>query len=136
MENCTYEELEHTAEVGIRVRAATPAELFVCAARAMLAFIGTQAAEHTACRPVVIEALDSQTLLVDWLNELLYLFETSGETYDQIRIFDWQPTRLEAALAGGRPTGPPQHSIKAVTYHGLRLVEESDGWQADIYFDV
>lgn len=136
MVDCTYEELDHTAEVGIRVRASTPAALFVCAARGMFALIGAQPAGHTTWRAVVIEALDSETLLVDWLSELLYLYETTGETYNQIEIIAWEPTRMEAALAGGVPANPPLHAIKAVTYHGLQLVEEPDGWRAEVYFDV
>jgi SHS2 domain-containing protein len=136
MIHCDYEELEHTAEIGLRVRAAIPAALFACAATAMFALIGAQPGEERARRAVTIESSDAESLLVDWLSDLIALHERTGEIYDQVEITRWTPTRLEAAVVGRAARTPPSTSIKAVTYHGLRLTEEAGGWLAEIYFDV
>jgi SHS2 domain-containing protein len=133
---CAYEELAHTSEVGIRVRAATPARLFACAAAGMFALLGVRSGERPVRRELVIESLDAESLLVDWLSELLYLYESTGAVYDQVDVTQWAPTRLEAVATGGAPTGSPLRAIKAVTYHGLRLAEEDSGWLAEVYFDV
>jgi len=136
MIRCDYEELEHTAEIGLRVRAATPAALFACAATGMFALIDAQPGEQRVRHVVTIESSDAESLLVDWLSELLYWHERGGEIYDQPEITRWSPTRLEAIVVGRAARTPPSTSIKAVTYHGLRLAEEADGWVAEIYFDV
>jgi SHS2 domain-containing protein len=136
MTACDYEELAHTAEVGLRVRAGSPAALFICAATGMFAITGAQPGERTLRRVVAIESLDAESLLVDWLSELIYLYEISGAVYDHGEITSWTPTRLEAVIVGGTPAAPPLRSIKAVTYHGLRLAEEAGGWLAEVYFDI
>jgi SHS2 domain-containing protein len=136
MIGCDYEELSHTAEVGLRVRAGTPAALFMCAAAGMSAIMGAQPGERDVRREVVVESLDAESLLVDWLSELIYLHEITGAIYDQGEITNWTPTRLEATVVGGAPASPPQRSIKAVTYYGLRLAEEAGGWLAEVYFDI
>jgi len=81
MMRCDYEELEHTAEIGLRVRAATPAALFACAATGMFALIDAQPGEQRMRHVVTIESSDAESLLVDWLSELLYWHERDGEIY-------------------------------------------------------
>src|SRR5437868_2340932 len=136
MTECNYEELSHTAEIGLRVYADTPAALFACMANAMFALTGAQPGQRNIRRAITVAAPDSESLLVDWLNELLYWHEVTDEVYDQSEVTSWAPTRLEAVAVGGAPATPPQRSIKAVTYHGLRLAEEDGGWLAEVYFDV
>ncbi len=133
---CEYQELAHTAEVGLRVRAATSAALFACAAQGLFALIGAEPGDHSVRRIVTVKSFDAESLLVDWLSELLYLYETTGEAYDRVAITTWAPTHLMAEVEGGLPAQPPLRSLKAITYHGLRLIEESDGWLADVYFDI
>lgn len=130
------EELSHTADVGLRARGATPAELFSCLAVGMFGLIGPRPETRDRRRTVTVESLDAESLIVDWLSELLYLHETTGEVYDHCTITRWAPTKLEAVVEGGPPAGSPLRSIKAVTYHGLRLQEEPGGWLAEVYFDI
>lgn len=136
MIDCSYEELGHTAEVGMRVRAATPESLFACAARGLFEIAGVAPGAERVERCVMVASLDAESLLVDWLSELIYLYETTGEVYDQIAIDSWTPERLAATLRGGRAVAPPARSIKAVTYYGLRLEHADDGWLAEVYFDI
>jgi SHS2 domain-containing protein len=136
MTDCSYEELSHTAEVGMRVRAATRESLFGCAARGLFMIAGVEASSEPVQRTITIESIDPQSLLVDWLSELIYLHETTGEVYEAIAIDSWTPTRLTAMLSGGRATEPVARSIKAVTYYGLRLEQTEDGWLAEVYFDI
>ncbi|HBY97593.1 MAG: archease [Ardenticatenaceae bacterium] len=136
MTECDYEELSHTAEVGLRVRGAAPAALFACAAIGMFGLIGGRPGNRDRRRLVTVESLDAESLLVDWLSELLYLHETTGEVYDHCEVTTWLPTRLEAVIEGGRLAGQPLRAIKAVTYHGLRLYEAGGAWVAEVYFDI
>ncbi|HEY3230147.1 MAG TPA: archease [Roseiflexaceae bacterium] len=136
MTRCDYEELEHTAEIGLRVRAATPAALFACAATGMFALVGAQAGEQRTRHVMTVDSIDIESLLVDWLSDLLALHEHTGDIYHQPEITHWTPARLDALVVGYAARTSPSMSIKAVTYHGLRLAEENDGWLAEIYFDV
>jgi len=133
---CQIEELSHTAEVGLRVRAATPGDLFACAALGMFQLIGVPPGIQRQRHSVVVESFDAVSLLVDWLSELLYLHETTGAVFDRCDVASWTPTRLVAVVAGGRPATRPERAIKAVTYAGLQLVEDDQAWRVDVYFDV
>lgn len=137
--DCAYEELGHTSEIGIRLTAATAPALFSCAAQAMF-HLATPVDEATIeieqSRTITVTSADSESLLVDWLNELLYLYETSGVVFRQFTIAAWAPTQLEATVAGGRTETPPAMHIKAVTYHQLAVEERDEEWQAQVFFDI
>lgn len=135
---CRIEELGHTADIGLRIRADSPRALFACAGQAMFDLAGakTDNAGPSNQRSVVVTSIDVESLLVDWLSELLYLHETTGEVYTDCLVTSWSPTRLEATVEGGPPAQPPILHIKAVTYHQLRVVEEEGGWLAQVYFDI
>lgn len=137
-EECHSEELAHTAEVGLRLRAGSSEAIFGCAARAMFTMLGALADDENLITPrfVAVESMDAESLLVDWLNELLYQHEINGEIYPHCRITSWEPTRLEAILHGYKMAAPPIMHIKAVTYHQLQLTKEEEGWTAVIFFDI
>lgn len=133
---CVYEELAHTADVGMRVRAPTPDALFACAARSLVALSGAAPDRPIQQRQVTVEAVDAESLLVEWLNELLYLSESAGAVVADVQVTRWTPTAMAAEVWLAPPATPPRGAIKAVTYHRLRLVEESEGWLAEYYVDV
>ena len=135
-ETCRYEELAHTADVGMRVHGATPGALFACAALSLFALMGAEPGEPTEWQRLELVADDTESLLVAWLNELLYLNETSGEVLADVRVVAWTPSSIIADILCAPPRMPPQTMIKAVTYHRLRIVEQSTGWLADYYVDV
>ena len=80
-QGCRYEELAHTAEVGVRVDAASADALYACAARAMFALLHMEPdrdADDVRPSTSSVESVDAESLMVDWLGELLYLHETTG----------------------------------------------------------
>lgn len=85
---------------------------------------------------VSLTAVDAESLLVDWLNELLYLHETTGDVFTRYELAAWSPTRLEATVSGGPPAQRPRLHIKAVTYHQLHVAQTAVGWTADVFFDI
>ncbi len=135
---CRIEELEHTAEIGVRVRAATPANLFACAGLAL-----GRLAESISSQPgelrtleVSVDSSDVESLMVDWLSEIVYLQETSGHSFQSIDVTLWSPTHLEARLTGSRSADAPRLHFKGVTYHSLRVEPEGSGWVAEVFFDI
>jgi SHS2 domain-containing protein len=138
MAHCLIEELGHTSEIGLRVRADAPEQLFACTAQAMFGLMRarpdtSRAAEH---QRVTIDSIDGESLMVDWLSELLYLHEISGAIFNEITILRWTATHLEAQISGYPPSDPIEVHIKAVTYHQLLIQANADGWVAQLFFDI
>ena len=133
-----FEEIEHTADLALRVCGSDLPELFVNAASGMFHLMhcepghgGRRVSHH-----IVLKANDLETLLVDWLNELLYLSEAEQELYDVFDITHLQDTCLEA-FVHGMTDHPPQRGIKAVTFFDLDVNRDQAGcYQTTITFDV
>ena len=135
-----YETFEHTADIGLRARAADLNTLFAEAAKAFFSVIVENPAEIRATDefPVSVEADQLDDLLYDWLAELLYLFDTQ---HVLLREFDVtvQENRVTATVRG-EPVDEQRHQldmeVKAITYHELKVEREGDGWLAEVIVDL
>jgi len=129
-------EVEHTADRAFAVRGRDLAELFAHAAQA-LGVIQGQAAEtqETVDREVEVSGVDRETLLVNWLNEILYLEDVHQESYSRFQVAAISETFLRACLHG-RPNASSRRTIKAVTFHGLKIEQLTEGWEATLVVDV
>ncbi len=117
-----FEEVEHTADIAIRVWGDNLAELFANAAYGMacqMADPGTVA--RTTERLIELEAYDAETLLVTWLGELLYLSERDGCVFVDFDVHQVTPTYLRATARGG-PAHEWRRHVKAATFSGLEIV--------------
>ena len=131
-----FEEIDHTADLAIRAYGRDMSELFANAAHGMFALMAEPFVEKPAReREVLLETTDYESLLVDWLNELIYLHEVEGETYSQFTFETLSPTKLKAHVTGG-PTKSKTRAIKAATFHNLAIEETASGLVATIVFDV
>ena len=135
----SFEFIDHTADVGIRVEAPTLEDLFETAGLAFTEVVTS--AESLDCsveQRFKLEEDNIETLLVSWLQELLYLLDTEELVFSrfQVRLHDCS---LEAT-AWGEVFDPDRHmiktEIKAVTYHQLEVAESDQGWQAQVIFDI
>jgi riboflavin kinase/FMN adenylyltransferase len=131
-----YEEIEHTADLAMRAYGRDLRELFVNAAYGMFDLMAEPAPdEPLRRREVALEGSDHEALLVDWLNELIYLHEVEGETYTRFTIQYLSSAALRASVEGGA-TGRKTKAIKAATFHDLSIRETKAGYEATIVFDV
>ena len=132
-----FEEIDHTADLCLRARGATLEELFANAARGMFHLMRCEPGvrPHRMSRHILLQAGDLEALLVDWLNELLYLAEAEQELFDTYDITHLGETRLEATVRGATDHAP-QRGIKAATFFDLEVTHSSTGYQATITFDV
>lgn len=132
----SFEEIEHTADWAYRVRSKTLAELFVAAAFGLYSLVEMELVPKTQItRSIQIKAIDYESLLVAWLNELLYYHESEGLGFEQIQIEHLDETSLQAQITGA-PTQQWLKEIKAVTYHNLSIRETEWGWEVTIVLDV
>ena len=142
--NTCFEEIEHTADIAIRVWGHDLAELLANGAYGMACQMAdpdeieqtdsgklSPSVEHL----VELEAYDAETLLVTWLGELLYLSERDGCVFTDFDMLEVTPTRLRA-IARGRPVMGYGRHIKAVTFSDLEIVHTGAGYETTIVFDV
>jgi SHS2 domain-containing protein len=130
-----FEEIEHTADWAFRAYGRDQKELFENAAYALFALEGASGKPSTVTGQVEVRGIDYESLLVNWLSELLFLQETRGETYSLFTIAKMTQTMLSASIYGA-PSAPLNKFVKAVTYHDLRVEQTSAGWQATVVVDV
>ena len=135
-----FDILEHTADIGFRAWGASPAELFQNAACAMMAIAAdTDSIEEREELSVELTAEDYESLMVDWLSEVLYLFDASRFAARRFVVDEISPRGLRARLLG-EPRDPQRHPweliVKAVTYHELKVVEKNGRWETEVYLDI
>ncbi|MHB9024576.1 MAG: archease [Armatimonadota bacterium] len=127
--------LKHTADIAIRVWGPDLPALFANAATALFDIMAESPAEESVSHEVIVSSLDREALLVDWLNELIFLHEVNGETYNRFIITVISPSELQATVIGGR-TRRKLKTVKAATYHDLSIRDTAEGVEAHIVFDV
>ncbi|MEK7817158.1 MAG: archease, partial [Actinomycetota bacterium] len=114
-----FEIIEHTADIGIRAFGSSEREVFQNAAAGMFSLICDSATvAETEEFEIEVEAEDRETLLVEWLNELLYIYDSRRVLLKRFEVFELGETRLRGA-AYGEPLDLSRHAlvtdIKAVT---------------------
>lgn len=135
-----YETFEHTADLGLRIRSADQDTLFAEAGAALFSAI---VEDLRSVRPerrieVVLPADDIDYLLFDWLKALLYRFDTEHMLFSKFQ------THVAADGLRGEAWGETldrnrhhlEHEVKAITYHGLFVRPNPQGWEAEIIVDI
>lgn len=138
------EPLDHTADVGVELDASSLDELYAGAAVALtdiLTDAGTVAAERSL--DVRLAACDPELLMVEWLEELVYLYDTEAFLVGRAEVVAENRGEAGWELAGtlfGEPLDPERHpvkvAIKGVTYHGLEVRREGGRFRARVIFDI
>jgi SHS2 domain-containing protein len=137
-----YHQLDHTADLGLLVRAPTAEQLFERMAAALFdVMLEDIDAVDSGVRSIeiAVEAPDREALLVTWLNELIGVAAREEVVLSEFEISEMDVDRL-AARVGGEPLDPARHryetEVKAATYHYLLVSEDDDGWSGRVILDV
>ena len=131
-----FEEVEHTADIAVRVWGRDLTELFANAAFGMACQLADPGEmDLTVENSVDLEAYDAETLLVAWLGELLYLGERDDCVFVDFDMTEVTTTRLSAVVRGGAVHEYRGH-IKAVTFSDLAIQLTGAGYETTIVFDV
>lgn len=136
----SYRLLEHTADMGLEVEGASLEELFQEAARGLRELMfGPAAGSAHGAQGLQVGGREMGELLVNWLNEILYLFEVQG-----IYPVRFQVEAVEDGKVCGQVWGEPfdagrhpvERVVKAVTYHQLKVERTAGRWRARVYVDL
>lgn len=135
-----FEIFAHTADAGLHVESPDLNGVFVEAATALTSLIVANS-ESVRCvtrREFRIAGSEHEFLLVDWLNELLYAFESEHLLFREFTAaVDEQGL---TASASGEPWDGVRHQlaheVKAITYHELLVARVGDHWEANVIVDI
>jgi len=138
--NSMYETFDHTADLGLRIRAPDLDTLFAEAGRALFAAIVEDLDTVEPRQEVRIQVVgdDREFLLFDWLKELLYHFDSEHVLFSRFQVHVGDAGL--SATAQGELLDPSRHQllheVKAITYHGLTLQQTEQGWLAEVIVDI
>ena len=137
-----YKFFDHTADIGVEVTGRTRKELFVNAAEALFDVMIENKAGRVAAKQqkkITVEGTDVSDLLINFLREMLYLFNGEQFITRNCEIIEFTDKKLQARLTG-ESFNSKKHliktEIKAVTYSGVMVEKQKNGWRAKIIFDV
>jgi SHS2 domain-containing protein len=135
-----YELIDHTADFGIRVFGFNSRELFSNAAWALFDRLTEMEAisGNDSCK-ITVFGDDWPDLMVNWLREVLYLWNGKERLVKSVEILSLSEKKLSAKIYFDAYT-PNRHiiktEIKAVTYHQVYVKSGPFGWEAGIIFDI
>ena len=136
MSYMSYEIIDHTADVRLRVRAPSLEALFADAMRGMFAVMRAHPGGTRVERSVaVLDAADTTSLLVDFLNEVLHRAQVAHELFSDAHFTRLDATSCEAMLTGVAPA-TFEEDVKAVTYHEADVRNVDDEWTTMLVFDI
>jgi SHS2 domain-containing protein len=132
--------IEHPSDVGFEAYGATLEELFANAAIAMYSFMtDVDEIEVEVERAIEVKSEDFYSLMFDWLDELIFLFESESLV---MKNFDIHADAVNFSIMGrckGGKFDPSKHEsgimVKAVTYNMMQI-KKNEVWRARVVLDV
>lgn len=134
----SFVELSHTADIRIRVTAPKKNSLFADALLALMLTVFGKDRNGCVTRELSMEAESDESLLLDFLSEVLFICEVESLVFSHATIA-LDGHRLHATLTG-EPFDPARHAggteVKGISWSGLAITHDTNGYQAEILFDV
>lgn len=136
------ETFDHTADLGLRVHAADLDDLFRTAALGLFDVIvaNRERVQEQGSEEIALAADSTESLLVDWLNELIFRAETEHKLFSRFDVSLANDALSLTATIHGEPIDPARHvldhEVKAATRHGTSLFWDGGEWVAEIILDI
>ena len=136
----TFEIIDHTADVGVIAYGASVEQLFSRAAMALFSLITElESIREKSRRDLQITSQDQDSLLVEWLNELIYLFDAEQMVFHRFEIESLKHNQLKAVCYGEKFDASRHRikiGVKAATYYMLKIEEDNQGYRARVILDI
>jgi SHS2 domain-containing protein len=136
-----YRLTQHQSELAVRVTGESQADLFANSAFALFDVMvaDVDKIESKERLPLEVEGSDRDDLMVNWVRELLYLYQGSGYLIKEFVIREVKDTVVKADVAGEK-IDPDRHEIKqeiaAVAFHKSRMEKTGNQWTAHLIFEL
>lgn len=139
-----FEYLEHTADAKFRAYGKNLGQAFENAALAMLnVMVETGSVTNSSSVEVELSSPDPDSLLFDWLSEVLFLFEVEEMVFGDVKVNELNIGEDECSLSGTLYGETIDHSIhifdtevKAATYNDMKIEKTDDGWMIQATVDT
>lgn len=133
-----FQLIEHTADTGLVAYGSNLAEAFANAAYGLFSIITElNKVREVESRPVAVSAGDAESLLFEWLNHLIYVFDVEHLLFKRFDITEITKHNLKATCWGEK-YNPSRHylklGVKSATYHMLKVDREEN--RVQVIFDV
>ena len=135
-----YRLMTRQSELAVRVVGISQADLFANSAFALFdVMTDLEKIEVKERLPLEVEGVDRDDLMVNWMRELLYLYQGSGYLLKEFQIREVKDTLVKADVCGEK-IDPDRHDMKkeitAVAYHQSRMEKTGNQWTAQLIFEV
>ncbi len=136
-----YRLTKHQSELAVRVTGDSQADLFANSAMALFDVMvaDVDKIESKERLPLEVEGTDRDDLMVNWVRELLYLYQSSGYLLREFTIREVKDTVVKADVVGEK-IDPDRHEVKqeiaAVAFHKSRMDKTGNQWTAHLIFEV
>ncbi len=135
-----FELLDHTADIGIIVHAESLQSLFETAGEALFHIItDLKKVRPNIERDIEVKAKPLERLMVDWLSDLLYLYDVENLLFKEFKVEIICEGSLKAKVRGEiyqEGVHIIKTGVKAVTYHQIEVCKENSGWRAKVILDL
>ncbi len=135
-----FEFLEHPSDVGIIAYGSNEKELFQNAAFGMFSLMSNlERVEARLPFDIEVEAPDTESLLVSWLNELIFIEDSKKVLFKDFKISSLTGQMLKAKALGEKidlSRHKVSRPVKAATFNQLEIKKEDDILKAKVIFDV
>ena len=135
-----YRITTHQNELAVRIVGNSQADLFANSGFALFDVMSDiDKIEATERLSLEVEGSDRDDLMVNWIRELLYLYQGSGYLLKEFKINEVKDTSVKAEVAGEK-SDPDRHEIKqeiaAVAFHKSRMRKTGNQWIAQVIFEI
>jgi len=136
----SYRLNKHQSEIAVRVIGNSQADLFVNSAFALFDVMADiKAIESRERLPLEVEGTDRDDLMVNWVRELLYLYQSSGYLLREFQVHEVKDTIVRAEVCGEK-IDPDRHEIKqeiaSIAFHKSRMEKTGNQWTAHLIFEI
>ena len=135
-----FQLLDHTSDIGVLARASTHEQALIDVSHGLVSIL-VDPAPFRPFEERYFKAFgsDEASQVINWLNEILFFFDTDGLVFVDFEIDSWTSTEIIGRARGERlDIGRHEFrtAVKAATYHQFESHQTDDGWEIRVFVDV
>ena len=135
-----FQLLEHTSDIGILARGQTREQALIAASEGLVSILADPSSFHSVHeRDFRASGSDEASQIINWLNEILFFFDTEELVFVEFHIDSWTHDGI-AGRARGERFNRDRHefrtAVKAATYHQFESHPSATGWEISVFVDL